>query len=236
MGSCRGGARPAARGGARPAMGVGVAGNGRGRGRGRRRARARAWPAAGAGSCRGRARPATGVGAAGVAGDGRDRRWARGATGVGRSRWLGVGRGRRRGWARRCCRRRALSRARPAEGAGAGMSGYPCALLKASTVLRCWAVDGVGSAPVWGGARASASKKRSAGLETAVRGVVDGCSGVGQCIGFGIEEEERGAGNGGAGVVDRCSGMGRCTGISVEEEERGEWPFNSLATLVARFP
>ena len=39
-------------------------------------------------------------------------------------------------------------------------------LLKASTVLRCGVVDSVGSAPGWGGARASASKKRSTGLGT----------------------------------------------------------------------
>ena len=67
-------------------------------------------------------------------------------------------------------------------------------------VLRLGAVDGVGSAPAWGGARASASKKRSAWLGTATRGPVDGCSGVGQCTGVGIEEEERGAGNGWRGV------------------------------------
>jgi len=44
------------------------------------------------------------------------------------------------------------------------------ALLKASAVLRSGAVDGVGSAPVWGGARASTLKKRSAGLGTAAWG------------------------------------------------------------------
>ena len=59
-------------------------------------------------------------------------------------------------------------------------------------VLRHRAVDGVGSAPAWGGARASALKKRSAGLGTAARGAVDGCSGVGRCTGVGVEEEERG--------------------------------------------
>ena len=74
------------------------------------------------------------------------------------------------------------------------------ALLKASVVLRRGAVDDVGSAPAWGGARASTSKKRSAWLGTATRGPVDGCSGVGQCTGVGIEEEERGAGNGWRGV------------------------------------
>ena len=67
-------------------------------------------------------------------------------------------------------------------------------------VLRCRAVDGVGSAPAWGGARASTSKKRSAGLGTAGRGAVDGCSGIGRCIGIGVEEEERGAVNGWRGV------------------------------------
>ena len=72
-------------------------------------------------------------------------------------------------------------------------------LLKASAVLRRRAVDGVGSAPAWGGARASALKKRSAGLGTVARGAVDGCSSVGQCTGVGVEEEERGARNGGAG-------------------------------------
>ena len=70
----------------------------------------------------------------------------------------------------------------------------------ASAVLRRGTVDGVGSAPAWGGARASASKKRSAGLGTAVRGAVDGCSGVGRCTGVGVEEEECGAGNGWHGV------------------------------------
>ena len=74
------------------------------------------------------------------------------------------------------------------------------ALLKASAVLRHRAVDGVGSAPAWGGARASASKKRSAGMGTAARGALDGCSGVGRCMGVGVEEEERGAGNGWCGV------------------------------------
>ena len=69
-------------------------------------------------------------------------------------------------------------------------------LLKASAVLRRWVVDGVGSAPMWGGARASASKKRGAGLGMAARGAVDGCSGVGRCTGVGVEEEECGAGNG----------------------------------------
>ena len=69
-------------------------------------------------------------------------------------------------------------------------------LLKASAVLRRRAVDGVGSAPAWGGARASASKKRSAGLGMAARGAVDGCSDMGQCTGIGVEEKERGAGNG----------------------------------------
>ena len=39
-------------------------------------------------------------------------------------------------------------------------------LLKASAVLRRGAVNGVGSAPAWGSERASASKKRSAGLGT----------------------------------------------------------------------
>ena len=63
-------------------------------------------------------------------------------------------------------------------------------------------------APAWGGARASASKKRSAGLGTAAWGSVDGSSGVGQCTGVGVEEEERGAGNGGTGAVDGCAGNG----------------------------
>ena len=65
-------------------------------------------------------------------------------------------------------------------------------LLKASTVLRRLAVDGVGSAPAWGGAGVSASKKRSVGLGTVARGRVDGCSGVGRCMGVGVEEEECG--------------------------------------------
>ena len=47
-----------------------------------------------------------------------------------------------------------------------GGKGAVHALLKASVVLRRGVVDGVGSAPVWGGARASVSKKRSAGLGT----------------------------------------------------------------------
>ena len=66
-------------------------------------------------------------------------------------------------------------------------------------MLRCLAVDDVGSALVWGAARTSASKKRSAGLGTAARGEVDGCSGMGRCTGVGVEEEEHGARNGGAG-------------------------------------
>ena len=74
------------------------------------------------------------------------------------------------------------------------------ALLKASAGLRCLTVDGVGSAPAWGGARASASKNRSARLGTAARGAVDGCFGVGRCTGVGVEEEECGAGNGWHGV------------------------------------
>ena len=45
------------------------------------------------------------------------------------------------------------------------------ALLKASAVLQRGAVDGVGSAPAWGGARVSASKKRSAGLGTVGAGL-----------------------------------------------------------------
>ena len=53
---------------------------------------------------------------------------------------------------------------------------------------------------VWGSARASASKKRSAGLGTVARGAVDRCSGVGRCIGVGVEEEERVARNGWRGV------------------------------------
>ena len=65
-------------------------------------------------------------------------------------------------------------------------------LLKASAVLWRRAVDGVGSAPTWGGARASASKNRSAGLGMAARGAVDGCFGVGRCTGVDVEEEERG--------------------------------------------
>ena len=69
-------------------------------------------------------------------------------------------------------------------------------LLKASAVLRRGAVDGVGSAPAWGGAWASASNKRSDGLGTAARGAVDGCSGVGRCMGVDVEEDERGARNG----------------------------------------
>jgi hypothetical protein len=32
---------------------------------------------------------------------------------------------------------------------------------------------------------------------------VDGCSGMGQCTGLGVEEEERGARNGGAGGSGR---------------------------------
>ena len=66
-------------------------------------------------------------------------------------------------------------------------------------MLRRWAVDGVGSAPAWGGAWASASKKRSMGLGTAARGAVDGCSSVGRCTSLGVKEEERGARNGGLG-------------------------------------
>ena len=67
-------------------------------------------------------------------------------------------------------------------------------------MLQHGAVDDVGSAPAWGGARASASKKRSAGLGTVARGAVDGCSGMGRCTGIGVEEEERKAGNGWRGV------------------------------------
>ena len=67
-------------------------------------------------------------------------------------------------------------------------------------MLRHRVVDGVGSAPAWGGARASASKKRSTGLGTAARGAVDGCSDVGRCMGVDVEEEECGAGNGWRGV------------------------------------
>ena len=66
-------------------------------------------------------------------------------------------------------------------------------------VLRRRAVDGVGSAPACGGARASVSKNKSAGLGTVARGAVDGCADVGQCTGLGVEEEERGARNSGAG-------------------------------------
>ena len=66
-------------------------------------------------------------------------------------------------------------------------------------VLQRLAVDGVGSALAWGGAWALASKKRSAGLGTTARGAVDGCSGVGRCMGLGVEEEERGARNSGTG-------------------------------------
>ena len=58
----------------------------------------------------------------------------------------------------------------------------------------------VGSAPTWGGARASASKKRSVWLGTAARGLVDECSGVRRCTGVGVEEEERMTRNGGAGA------------------------------------
>jgi hypothetical protein len=79
----------------------------------------------------------------------------------------------------------------------------PRALLKASVVLWRRAVDGVGSAPAWGGAQASASKKRSVGLGTVAWGAVDGCSGMGRCTGLGVEEEERGARNGGAGGSGR---------------------------------
>ena len=50
-------------------------------------------------------------------------------------------------------------------------------------VLRCGAVNGVG-------------RCSSAGQ----------CSGMERCMGVGIEEEERGAGNGGAGAVDGCVG------------------------------
>jgi len=50
------------------------------------------------------------------------------------------------------------------------------------------APEGLGGAPAWGGGR---------------RGE---CSGVGRCTGVGVEEEERGAGNGGAGAVDGCAG------------------------------
>ena len=74
------------------------------------------------------------------------------------------------------------------------------ALLKASVVLLHGAVDDVGSASAWGGARASTSKKRSVGLGTAAQGVVDGCFDMGQCTGIGVEEKERGAGNGWRGV------------------------------------
>ena len=63
----------------------------------------------------------------------------------------------------------------------------------------------------WGGAWASASKKRSAGLGTAARGAVDGCSGVGRCTGVGVEEEEHGARNGWRGVeiwiISTCGGL-----------------------------
>ena len=65
-------------------------------------------------------------------------------------------------------------------------------LLKASAMLQRGAVDGVGSALAWGGARASALKKRSAWLGTATRRLVDGCSGVGRCTGVSVEEEEHG--------------------------------------------
>jgi len=71
-------------------------------------------------------------------------------------------------------------------------SSCPRTLLKASVVLRRRAVDSVGSAPAWGGAWASASKKRSTRLGTAAWAAVDGCSGMGQCTGVGVEEEERG--------------------------------------------
>ena len=79
-------------------------------------------------------------------------------------------------------------------------SSCPHALLKASAVLRRGAVDGMGSAPAWGGARASASKKRGVGLGTVARGAVDRCSGMGRCTGVGVEEEERRAGNVWCGV------------------------------------
>ena len=46
-------------------------------------------------------------------------------------------------------------------------------------VLRHRAVDDMGSAPAWGGARAAASKKRSAGLGTAALAAEDGCVGNG---------------------------------------------------------
>ena len=45
---------------------------------------------------------------------------------------------------------------------------------------------------------------------------------MGRCMGVGVEEEERGAGNGGTGAVDGCSYVGRCMSLGVEEEERGE--------------
>ena len=79
-------------------------------------------------------------------------------------------------------------------------------------MLRRRAVDGLGSALAWGGARVSASKKRSAGLGTAARGTVDGCSNVGQCMGLGVEEEERGAGNGSAGGGGRVLRRGAVHG------------------------
>ena len=86
------------------------------------------------------------------------------------------------------------------------------ALLKALVVLRRGAVDGMGSAPAWGGARASTSKKRSVGLGTVVRGAVDGCSGMGRCTGLGVEEEEHGARNGGAGGDGRVLRRGAVHG------------------------
>ena len=88
----------------------------------------------------------------------------------------------------------------------------PCVLLKASTVLWRLAVDGVGSALVWGDARASASKKRSTGLGTAARGAVDGCSGVGRRTGLGVEEEEHGARNGDVGGGGRVLRLGAVHG------------------------
>ena len=76
-------------------------------------------------------------------------------------------------------------------------------------------MDGMGFAPVWGGARASASKKRS-------MGAVDGCSGVGGARASASKKRSAGLGTAARGAVDGCSGMGRCMGIGVEEEEHGE--------------
>ena len=67
-------------------------------------------------------------------------------------------------------------------------------------------------APAWGDARASASKKRSAGLGTAALGAVDGCSSMGRCTGVNVEEEERGARNGGAGGGGRVLQRGAVHG------------------------